>query len=78
MVQYEHSETADAIYIRFSDLPYACGKDLDDDRRIDYAANGEVIGVELLGVSAGVHLDDLPQHAVIARVLGEHRIPVFA
>lgn len=78
MAQFEYSETADAIYIRFNDLPYAYGKDLDDDRRVDYAANGDVIGVELLGVSAGVYLDDLPQHEMIARVLGEHRIPVFA
>ncbi len=78
MVQFEHSETADAIYIRFSGLPYAYGKDLDDDRRVDYAANGEVIGIELLGVSEGVHTDDLPQRDVIIRVLEEHKIPLYA
>ncbi len=59
-------------------MPYAYGKDLDDDRRIDYAANGEVIGVELLGVSEGVHIDDLPYREDIIRVLEEHKIPLYA
>jgi len=78
VIGYEHSPTADAIYIRFSDLPYARGRDLDDDRRIDYAENGEVIGVELLGVSEGVNLDDLPLQHVIGHVLKEHSIPIYA
>ncbi|MGI8854554.1 MAG: DUF2283 domain-containing protein [Thermomicrobiales bacterium] len=78
MIEFEQSEAADAIYIRLSDLPYAYGKDLDDDRRIDYAANGEVIGVELLGVSEGVHTDDLPQRDAIIRILEEHKIPLYA
>lgn len=78
MIEFEHSKTADAIYIRFSDQPYAYGKDLDDDRRIDYAVNGEVIGVELLGVSEGVHTDDLPHREAIIRVLEEHKIPIYA
>lgn len=78
MVQFEHSETADAIYLRLSDLPYAYGKDLDDDRRVDYAANGEVVGVELLGVREGVHTDDLPQRDAIIRALEAHKIPLYA
>ena len=78
MIEFEYSETADAVYIRLSELPYAHGSDLDDDRRVDYAANGEIIGIELLGVSEGVHLDGLPRRDVIERVLAEHRIPVFA
>lgn len=78
MVQFEHSETAEAIYIRLRDLPYAYGKDLDDDRRVDYAANGEVVGVELLGVREGVHTDDLPQRDAIIRALEAHKIPLYA
>lgn len=78
MVEFEYSQSADAVYIRLSSLPYAYGRDLDDDRRVDYAANGDVIGVELLGVSEGVRLDDLPQRETVERVLAEHRIPVFA
>lgn len=77
MIEFEYSPTADAVYIRLSSLPYAYGRDLDDDRRVDYAANGDVIGVELLGVSEGVRLDDLPQWGVIENVLTEHRIPVL-
>ncbi len=61
-----------------SDLPYAYGKDLDDDRRVDYAANSEVVGIELLGMNEGVHTDDLPQRDAIIRVLEEHKIPLYA
>lgn len=78
VINYEHSPTADAIYIRLSDQPYAYGRDLDDDRRIDYAESGEVVGIELLGVSEGVNLDALPFQSMIGRILEEHAIPIYA
>ena len=57
----KYDKVADAIYIKLSDMPYAYGKDLDDLRRIDYDSNGDLRGVELLCVSEGVIIDDLPQ-----------------
>lgn len=51
---------------------------LDDCRTVDYGADGEPNGVELLYVRDGVNLDDLPRRDVIARLLLERHIPVFA
>ena len=36
-MEFKYDAQADAIYIYLSDKPYAYGKDLDDERRIDYA-----------------------------------------
>lgn len=77
-MRMKYDRQADAIYIRFSDAPYAYGKDLDKERRIDYDGKGEVRGVELLCVSDGVITDDLPQRSEIERLLGEHGIKVYA
>jgi len=77
-MKMKHDREADAIYIRFSDAPYAYGKDLDKERRIDYDANGELRGVELLCVSDGVIIDDLPHRLEIEKLLEEHHIKIFA
>jgi len=77
-MRIKYDRQADAIYIRFSDAPYAYGKDLDKERRVDYDANSEVRGVELLCVSDGVITDDLPHRSEIERLLGEHGIKIYA
>lgn len=77
-MKIKYDKQADAIYIRFSDAPYAYGKDLDKERRVDYDANGEVRGVELLCISSGVITDNLPQRSEIERLLGEHGIKIYA
>ncbi len=73
-----YDREADAAYITLRDLPYAYGEDIDRERRIDYAATGTPIGVELLCVSRGVNLDDLPERDTVAALLEEQRIRVFA
>mgnify|MGYP001201351886 CR=1 FL=1 len=75
-LRYDHE--ADAAYVTLRDLPYAYGEDIDHERRIDYAAGGTPIGIELLCVSQGVNLDDLPEHATVARLLVANRIKIFA
>lgn len=59
-MKLKYDKTADAIYIKLSDEQYAYGKDLDDLRRVDYDAEGNPRGVELLCVSKGVITEDLP------------------
>jgi uncharacterized protein YuzE len=65
----EHDTDADALYVYFSDREYSHGRDLDAGRRIDYAADGSVVGVELLSPSVGVDLTGLPRAADLAVLL---------
>jgi len=74
----EYSETADAVYIYLRDLPYAFGEDIDHERRVDYAGDNQPIGIELLNVSDGVNLDDLPDREIVEQLLKRHSIKVFA
>jgi uncharacterized protein YuzE len=74
----EYDAEADAIYIHLRDLPYAFGEDIDHERRIDYGEDRQPIGIELLCVSQGVSVDDLPEKETIMRLLKERHIKVFA
>jgi uncharacterized protein YuzE len=70
---------ADAAYIYLREgVPITYAKNLDGSRLIDYADDGEPVGIELLDVSEGVVLDDLPQRDVIAALLEAQHIPIFA
>ncbi len=77
-MRLEYDKEADAIYLYLSNAPYAYGKDLDNERRIDYSANNTPVGVELLCVSTGVITDDLPSRAEIERALDDRGIKVYA
>jgi uncharacterized protein YuzE len=61
----EYYQEADAIYVWLRDLPYAFGVDLDHARHIDDAEDEKPIGIELLNVSRGVNLGDLPERAAL-------------
>ncbi len=74
----KHDPEADAVYITLRDAPRTHSKELDSDRVIDYAKNGQPRGVELLNVSMGVDLDGVPERDEIAWLLNTHRIKVFA
>jgi uncharacterized protein YuzE len=76
--RYDYDREADAIYIYLSGAPYAYGKDLDNERRIDFDANGDPRGIELLCVSAGVITDDLPFRSEVERILGDNQIRIYA
>ena len=77
-MEIKYDRRADAIYITLSNMPYAHGKDLDDLRRIDYDIDDNPKGVELLGVSAGINTDDLPDKGEIERALRDRGIKVYA
>jgi uncharacterized protein YuzE len=77
IISYSHDPDADAVYITLSDKPYAFGEDLGPDRRIDYAADRTPIGIELLAVSHGVELGNLPFPGEVARVLEEAGVRVL-
>jgi len=76
-VKLKYDKVADAIYIKLSDKPYAYGRDLDHERRIDFGEDGVPLGVELLCVSCGVITDDLPHRSEIEKLLREHDIKIY-
>ena len=77
-MRLELDPQADAAYVWLRELPYAFGEDLDHERRIDYAADRQPIGVELLNVSRGVNVSDLPRATEIEQLLREHNIQTLA
>ena len=77
-MKMKYDPEADAVYIYLSDKPYAYGKDLDDERRIDYSSDNTPIGIELLCVSKGVNPGDLPEQHKIVDLLEKRDIKVFA
>lgn len=60
---------ADAVYVKFLDLPTLSVESLDDERHINRGALGCVVGVELLCVSTGVNLSSVPHASEVADVL---------
>ena len=77
-MKIKYDRKADAVYILLSNEPYAYGKDLDEERRVDYDAEGNPRGIELLCVSTGVTTEDLPKRAEVERILGDRGIKVYA
>jgi uncharacterized protein YuzE len=66
----EYDESVDAAYLTVSDEPWGRQERLDDARGVNYAADGSVIGIELLSPRRkGVILDGLPYPADVARVV---------
>jgi uncharacterized protein YuzE len=73
-----YDKKADAIYIYLSNEPYAYGKDLDNERRIDFDAKGSPRGIELLCVSTGVITENLPERHEVEKILSEKGIKIYA
>lgn len=77
-MKIKYDPKADAAYIYLSNKAYAYGKDLDNSRRLDYASDGTIIGVELLCVKRGVNPANLPEQDKIIRLLEQKNIKVYA
>jgi uncharacterized protein YuzE len=72
----EYDPEADAIYIGLNDKPVSYTQSLDDSRYIDFDADNNPIGIELLNVSAGVTVGKLPFSESLARILVDSDIKV--
>lgn len=78
MLRIETDPTADAIYIQLLDEPIGYSEELDDNRLIDYTMNpGKPVGVDLLAVSEGVKLNDLPEAKVVGTILKALGVKVY-
>jgi uncharacterized protein YuzE len=66
----EYDESVDAAYLRLADSAMDHQVRLDDARGVNYAADGSVIGIEILSPRRkGVELDGLPYQDDVARVM---------
>ena len=66
----EYDESVDAAYLQVADGPVHRHVQLDDARGVDYAADGSVIGIEILSPRRkGVILNGLPYPEDVARVM---------
>ena len=75
-MRLDYDAEADAAYVALREVAQVERTTaLDDQRLIDYVGT-EAVGVELLSVSRGVRLDDLPERDAIARLLAEQHLPV--
>ena len=67
----EYDADSDAIYVYLLNAPVTRTKSIDDICNIDYSGDGGVVGLEFLGVSAGVDLADVPCAQTVERLIGE-------
>ena len=78
MMQVTYDAEADAAYVRFSTAASALQVPLDDDRVLDYAADGALVGVELLSPSHGVDLSGIPRRSEVASAVRSLGFSVLA
>lgn len=76
-MKFSHDPEADAIYIKLREMPYKWGHDLDTERRVDFGDDNRPIGIELLDVSGGVDVRDLPEQGAVAELLRQHGIRIL-
>ena len=77
-MQLTFDETADAVYVYFSENVVARTHEINDHVSIDYDDNDEPVGVEFLDVSDGIDLDNVPFRAEVSRLLEESHIKQYA
>ncbi len=66
----EYDESVDAAYLAVSEAPFNHRHQLDDARGVSYAADGSVIGIELLAPRRKVVvLDGLPYRDEVERMV---------
>jgi uncharacterized protein YuzE len=74
----KHDPEADAVYVRLAEGATARTLELDDLRMVDIDDRGTVLGVELLEVSGGVDLRDVPDRDVVMSLLRDLPVRVVA
>ncbi len=78
MLHVESDPVADAVYIQLNSEPIGYTKELDDNRLVDYSINpGKPVGVDLLAVSEGVKLNDLPAIEIVKNILKGLGVKVY-
>ena len=58
-MKIEYSKEADAIYVYFKEEYVSKSKEIEDGVVVDFDANGQLIGIEVLAVSQRFSLSDI-------------------
>ena len=78
MLHVESDPIADAVYIQLISEPIGYTEELDDNRLVDYTLNpGKPVGIDLLAVSEGVKLNDLPEVETVKEILEGLGVKVY-
>lgn len=77
---FEHDRLADAVYVHVAppETPVERTQELDQNRVIDYDAEGNVVGIEFITVSQGVDLTAVPHRRELERLFEDHHIRQLA
>ena len=68
-MRLEHDPQADAAYVYVSDEDVTRTDRVDQDRAIDYGANGQIVGYDFMNVRRGVRVDDLEHSRQLSETL---------
>jgi uncharacterized protein YuzE len=68
----------DALYIRYAEGEHCFTAEVGDEVYLDYSKDGRVLGIEVLGASAGIELDALPFAGEVAQALHALGLPIIA
>ena len=74
-IEVRVNDVGDILYLRFLRAKIARCEEVDDLRCADYDSDGNLIGVELIGLPGGVSLDGLPEAERIRDALIAHGPP---
>lgn len=77
-MQVKYDQAVDAAYVYFRRSEVQRTERLHEGTLVDYAADGEPVGVELLDVSDGVNLDGVPRATDVASLLTKLNFPIYA
>ena len=72
----KYDKEADALYVRFLDVPSARTTPVDDLRMIDYSVDGSIVGLEFLEASAGIDLSQMPLRYKTEKLIGDSGLPI--
>jgi uncharacterized protein YuzE len=72
-----YDQPGDAIYVYLREGKVVRTCSLSDYRNVDLDAEGRVLGVEFIDVSAGVDLQDVPERDRVEELIQGFGLPVF-
>lgn len=74
----EIDTSVDAAHVTVADRDVDRTVEVDERRRMDYAADGALVGLEFLDSTRGVDLQGLPFQRELEQLFGEQHIPSYA